>query len=673
MKKFKNKGLLILSIVLLVFIASTITYRLLQDENKLTITEKNYINNNRSTLIDINILNNINIFGDAGKGVFYDFLSDFITTRDLSFNQIAITTDNTSNGLTLSKGSSIPNNGKIFYTDHFVLVSKSYTIIDPNNLETTVGILLKDETRVRKQISSSIELKTYDKKNALLEGFENGEVEYILVPKIEYLDFILDKLYHIVYHYSDIKDYYYMSASDNDLLTSILGKYYNEWMNTKFEKSFNNNEYQLFTKNLRITEKELDVIDSKEYNYGFINNGPYDNKTNSAYGGITSLYLNNFSKFSGITFNYDKYKNIDKLNKAINNKKVDLYLNYNIDGNYTKIDSLFTVDISFVMANNDDRVFTNMDSVKSYKIYAKSNTKVFDYLKNQGFTVETYNKDSKLNKILNKKGIVAMDYLSYLIYKKDNQNINERFRVNTDITYNFMSNNDTMFNRLLYYYVSSKDKNELIYMGIDSYYRANSTGNLIYNIIKYAILLILIVIVIFYLITKFGKRTFVRKKIKKNDKMKYIDILTSVKNRNFLSENLPIWNQNTIYPQSVIVIDLNGIQELNDSYGYQEGDKQIQALANILIKTQLDNTEIMRTDGNEFTIYMVGYSERQVLSYIKKLTKEFKNLPHDLGAAIGFSMIESDVKLIDDAINEATEKMRENKLLSHGGEDEKGI
>ena len=74
----------------------------------------------------------------------------------------------------------------------------------------------------------------------------------------------------------------------------------------------------------------------------------------------------------------------------------------------------------------------------------------------------------------------------------------------------------------------------------------------------------------------------------------------------------------------------------------------------------------MRTDGNEFTVYMVGYSEKQLISYVKKLTKEFKNLPHDKDAAIGFSMIEDDVKLISDAINEATEKMKENKSNTTG-------
>ena len=32
------------------------------------------------------------------------------------------------------------------------------------------------------------------------------------------------------------------------------------------------------------------------------------------------------------------------------------------------------------------------------------------------------------------------------------------------------------------------------------------------------------------------------------------------KNRNYLNERIEIWNQNTIYPQAIIVIDLNNIK-----------------------------------------------------------------------------------------------------------------
>ena len=149
--------------------------------------------------------------------------------------------------------------------------------------------------------------------------------------------------------------------------------------------------------------------------------------------------------------------------------------------------------------------------------------------------------------------------------------------------------------------------------------------------------------------------------------MRFIDQLTSLKNRAYLSGFIKDWNNNTIYPQTVLVVDLNRIQEINDKYGYDEGDKQIQACANALIKTQLDNSEIMRSDGNEFVIYLVGYNKKQVTNYIHKLSKEFKKLPYPYGAEFGYSFIENDLKTIEDAMNEAVESMKKLKESGKNG------
>ncbi|MDD4282336.1 MAG: diguanylate cyclase, partial [Bacilli bacterium] len=95
-----------------------------------------------------------------------------------------------------------------------------------------------------------------------------------------------------------------------------------------------------------------------------------------------------------------------------------------------------------------------------------------------------------------------------------------------------------------------------------------------------------------------------------------------------------------------------------------EGDKVIREAANILILNQVENSDIIRTSGNEFLIYMVGHDEKTVISYMRKLNKEFKTLAHNFGAAIGYSMIIDAIKTIDDAINEATLDMRDNKELT---------
>ena len=112
------------------------------------------------------------------------------------------------------------------------------------------------------------------------------------------------------------------------------------------------------------------------------------------------------------------------------------------------------------------------------------------------------------------------------------------------------------------------------------------------------------------------------------------------------------------------MVDLNNIKYINDNKGHEEGDTVIKKAASILIVNQDANTDIIRTDGTEFLIYMVGYSEKDVVAYTRKIYKELKELPCRFGATIGYSMIMDDVKTVDDAINEATIDMR-NKKENH--------
>ena len=215
-------------------------------------------------------------------------------------------------------------------------------------------------------------------------------------------------------------------------------------------------------------------------------------------------------------------------------------------------------------------------------------------------------------------------------------------------------------------YINYLDQHALENTGIISFKSASTSGSLISTIAKYILLFISVGVVITGVVIFSKKHLKLDTKIRKEEKLKFIDMLTSLKNRNYLNEKIEAWNQNTIYPQAVIIIDLNNIKYLNDTFGHEEGDNQIKSAANALIKTQLDNSEIMRTDGNEFMVYLVGYNEKQVINYIKKLVKEFKDLPYEYGAAIGFSMIVDDLKLLDDAINEATIQMRNNKEAIEG-------
>ena len=102
---------------------------------------------------------------------------------------------------------------------------------------------------------------------------------------------------------------------------------------------------------------------------------------------------------------------------------------------------------------------------------------------------------------------------------------------------------------------------------------------------------------------------------------------------------------------------------LNEKYGHEAGDNQIRSVASVLIRTQKDNTEILRTDGDEFMIYLVGYDEKKVGSYIHKLNREIQSSlsNRDYGVSIGYSMINSEQTTIDDAINDSLMMIKKSK------------
>ena len=72
----KNKKSVIITIVVIiaVVIIGLITYRVLTNENKLTASERRWINNNIDNVQNINVVNDFNLFGNNCKVVFYLFL-----------------------------------------------------------------------------------------------------------------------------------------------------------------------------------------------------------------------------------------------------------------------------------------------------------------------------------------------------------------------------------------------------------------------------------------------------------------------------------------------------------------------------------------------------------------------------------------------------------------------
>lgn len=652
--------------IIIVAVASLAVVNILNDENKLTVEENKWINNNLSTVLNVNVINDLDIFGKSGAGVFYDFLNDLGKEYNLKINPVTYTSkdENITSGFIATN----TKNDKFveFYADNYVLLKKDYVYY--NNIEAIkdikIGVLKSDADYIKGYFNEdkNIEFKSFDTYDALKESF-NKDLDYIMVPKYELTSDILEKNYSVVYEFSDIKKYYgYYMLDDN--FSSVIKKYYNKWHNKKYKNAFNTNLKNTLVKSIKLSEVEQKELTSRIYNYGFVNNNPYEIILGGNYGGIVSVYLKNFSEMAGVDFKYIKYRTYKQLTNAINNNSIDLYFNYyNLTNNYQTITTNMDIKYYVIASRKNDMVVNSLNSLQNQTVYVMQDSIIYENLKNiNGIDLKTYKKVSDLKKLAKSKAIAVVDYDTYLdVASTTLKDYSPRYANSLNIPYTFKVREDNAFTKLFKAYISLSDASMIRVEGLNSYKKTLDSGTILGTIAKYILYFLIIFVILIYALYKRARKIKISKKIKKEEKIRYIDQLTSLKNRNYLMENASSWNKNTIYPQAMVVVDLNRIQEINDTLGYEKGDAQIKAAANILIRTQLDNSDIVRTDGTEFLIYLVGYDERQVVSYIKKLTKELKNMPYDFGASIGHSMIDSDKKLVEDALNEAVEDMKIKK------------
>ena len=95
------------------------------------------------------------------------------------------------------------------------------------------------------------------------------------------------------------------------------------------------------------------------------------------------------------------------------------------------------------------------------------------------------------------------------------------------------------------------------------------------------------------------------------------DGLTGLHNRHFLTEQLRLMHSLAVrhgQPYSVVAIDVDGLKNVNDTFGHEQGDLALRGLANTMRKTLRASDVGVRTGGDEFLVLMAqsGLEESRV-------------------------------------------------------------
>jgi len=144
----------------------------------------------------------------------------------------------------------------------------------------------------------------------------------------------------------------------------------------------------------------------------------------------------------------------------------------------------------------------------------------------------------------------------------------------------------------------------------------------------------------------------------------YTDSMTETHNRNAYEEQLKKLRRDNANLKSitVVVIDINGLKEINDCFGHHTGDEAIKTVADILKDTIGKKADVYRIGGDEF----VCISESNPFPYIAQFrdTVSFVNRDkmYKLSVSVGYATFNDKYnKTIDNLIKYADIQMYKDK------------
>lgn len=90
------------------------------------------------------------------------------------------------------------------------------------------------------------------------------------------------------------------------------------------------------------------------------------------------------------------------------------------------------------------------------------------------------------------------------------------------------------------------------------------------------------------------------------------------------------------HSSAIYMVDLDGLKEVNDTYGHQAGDQLIQRAAQALRHSVRTEDVVARLGGDEFAILTIETSEAEAESLLTRIQQALQNAQVD--ASIGFAL-----------------------------------
>lgn len=147
----------------------------------------------------------------------------------------------------------------------------------------------------------------------------------------------------------------------------------------------------------------------------------------------------------------------------------------------------------------------------------------------------------------------------------------------------------------------------------------------------------------------------------------YRDSLTGLYNRRFFEEELMRLDTDRQIPIAMLMIDVNGLKVINDTYGHKAGDEHLKKVGDILKNSIRQEDILARWAGDEFVILMPntdGEAARQLYQRIKSNCLLSNQNGEPISVAIGIGVKNESKVSINKVLEEADQDMYNDKALN---------
>lgn len=166
----------------------------------------------------------------------------------------------------------------------------------------------------------------------------------------------------------------------------------------------------------------------------------------------------------------------------------------------------------------------------------------------------------------------------------------------------------------------------------------------------------------------FGSRNISARK-KAEEELQYLslhDPMTGLYNRVYFEEEMKRFDSGRFDPIGIIVADIDGLKETNDTFGHDVGDRLIKNVAGFLLSNFRSTDIVARIGGDEFVVFMPKCSEEAWEEIVQRIsqTQDHPHLTEDgvpIKISVGYALRADANKPLSELLREADAMMYRQK------------